>query len=231
MGNRAQASPFGHQGVQTRSFDFETLGLDINDLESVDLNSVKLETLGLEAVTFETVGAVMVGAETVNLGAVDQEIMDFGSGTCGTRGINTVRRPVRPGLVWSGLIWTARPSLRPSAQGCLAAEPRGVGQRHGVVGRCDGHPSRLSGPRPANPEALPSGAAPDGLVFRCRAARLPLSSMPLKLLPLTGERRLTSPRPVAAQPAFKEPPGPGLAVREPPPGPASAAAPAPGAAG
>ena len=105
MGNRAQASPFGHQQVQTRTFELETLGLDINDLESVDLNSVELETLGLEAVTFETVGAVMVGAETVNLGAVDQEIMDFGSGACGTRGINTVRQPVRPGLVWSGLAW------------------------------------------------------------------------------------------------------------------------------
>ena len=217
MGNRAQASPFGHQGVQTRSFELETLGLD-----TVDLESVKLESLRLEPVSFETMGADIVGAETVNLATVDLEIMDFSRRACGTRGVNTVR--------WSGP-WTARPSLRPSAQGCLAAEPRGVGQRHGVVGRCDGHPSRLSGPRPANPEALPSGAAPDGLLFRCGTARLPLSSMPLKLLPLTGERRLTSPRPVAAQTAVREPPGPGCAAREPPPGPASASAPAPGAAG
>ena len=118
MGNRAQASPFGHQGVQTRSFELETLGLDINDLESVDLKSVELETLGLEAVTFETVGAVMVGAETLNLGAVDQEIMDFGSGACGTRGINTVHRPVRPGLVWPGQL--AHPCVhRPRAASLL----------------------------------------------------------------------------------------------------------------
>ncbi|MEI7667294.1 MAG: hypothetical protein WCI65_14715, partial [Synechococcaceae cyanobacterium ELA263] len=108
----------GHQGVQTRSFDLETLGLDINDLESVDLKSVEFESLGLEAVTFETVGAVMVGAETVNLGAVDQEIMDFGSGACGTRGINTVHRPVRPGLVWPGQL--AHPCVhRPRAASLL----------------------------------------------------------------------------------------------------------------